>query len=652
MIEVSHLWPSLLVLALGLIAFTHVAPENVQARRIGALIVAVLMLRYLYWRVTETLPPLGFDGQSALALSFLVIELLSSFAGLMMLHVLSGYRSRSAEADANPVESHPGGPPLIDVLIPTYNESAEILRRTIIGAMAQDYPRFRVWVCDDLRRPWMRELAEELGANYLTRPDNKHGKAGNMNAALAKLYELPEPPDAIAVLDADFVATPHFLRRAAALLHDPTTAAVQTPQIFFNPDPIQLNLGGVDVIPDEQRFFFHVMMPAKDAHGTAFSCGTSCVIRVSALQAIGGFPTESVTEDLLLSIKFACIGMRTVYLNEELTAGLAPEGLGEYLTQRSRWCLGVMQIMRTRWSPLSRHPVPLIMRLHTIDTFLFWSVGTMMRIVCLVCPLLYWWFGVTVMQADVQSILEQLGPYWLACMLFVAWTSRGSNIPALAEAMSLLVVRDVLPAVAIGLFGRKDQKFKVTAKGMRRDREVVQWSLLSIFLTFAVLTIGGIAWRIWLGPESGTPPQVEMLNLFWSAFNLVVLALAGLVCIEPPRQRKEERFRCDEAATVILPDGALAVWLRDASLTGCALELPPEYFGEPGASLPVQIADVGRLQAVILRQEGHILHCAFGDDSAARDRLTRKLFSGRYLRVVTSMKASAFFATTFRRAFA
>jgi cellulose synthase (UDP-forming) len=169
-IEVTQLWLSLLVLALGLIAMGCLAPKNVTARRIGAVVVAVLMLRYLHWRMTETMPPLGLDGQSLLAIGFLAIEMLSSMAGLMTLHGLSDYRNRSAEADAHTVESHSGGPPLIDVLIPTYNESAEILRRTIICAVAQDYPRFRVWVCDDLRRPWMRELAEELGANYLTRP--------------------------------------------------------------------------------------------------------------------------------------------------------------------------------------------------------------------------------------------------------------------------------------------------------------------------------------------------------------------------------------------------------------------------------------------------------------------------------------------------
>ena len=70
----------------------------------------------------------------------------------------------------------------------------------------------------------------------------------------------------------------------------PASGLVQTPQHFFNRDPIQSNLLVGHVWPDEQRFFFDHVLASKDAWGAAFCCGTSSVIRVEALEACGGFP--------------------------------------------------------------------------------------------------------------------------------------------------------------------------------------------------------------------------------------------------------------------------------------------------------------------------------------------------------------------------
>src|SRR6266705_2850261 len=66
---------------------------------------------------------------------------------------------------------------------------------------------------------------------------------------------------------------------------------------------IQSNLLIGSVWPDEQRFFFDHVMPAKDAWGAAFCCGTSSIIRIRALEDIGGFPTDSVTEDFLVTLE-------------------------------------------------------------------------------------------------------------------------------------------------------------------------------------------------------------------------------------------------------------------------------------------------------------------------------------------------------------
>ena len=142
------------------------------------------------------------------------------------------------------------------MLIATFNEDASVLTRSIVGALAIDWPGTRVWVLDDGRRPWLAELCASKGADYLTRPDNRDAKAGNINHAVDFLRDRPDPPEFIAMFDADFVPQREFLWRTMPLFHDADVGLVQTPQHFFNHDPIQSNLLIGNVWPDEQRFFF------------------------------------------------------------------------------------------------------------------------------------------------------------------------------------------------------------------------------------------------------------------------------------------------------------------------------------------------------------------------------------------------------------
>jgi cellulose synthase (UDP-forming) len=628
--------PLLLALAASLLILPAVRPDQPLVRAAGAWLTAALLIRYMAWRFTDTLPPLDLAAPSLAAWGFFAVEASSAAAGLLLLHVLSKTGDRSAEADAHPIATFPGGPPLIDILIPTYNEDRDIVFRTIVGARAQAYPRFRVWVLDDGRRPWLARLAGELGAHYLTREDNRHGKAGNMNAGLRHLFGLAEPPDIIAVLDADFVAKPHFLARACALLHDPAVGAVQTPQHFFNPDPIQHNLASAHYVPDEQRFFFDIMMAAKDAHGTAFSCGTSSLVRAECLRLIGGFPIESVTEDLLLSIKLAGLGYRTAYLNEPLTAGLAPEGLREYLGQRGRWCLGVMQILRSHWGPFSLGPTPWRMRLHTLDTVLFWTAGSLMRLLCVLMPILYWWFEWPVMRADFDGIVANLGPYWVCSVAYLGWVSRGTNIPIIGDAIALLVCREAVRASAIGLFGRRDQTFKVTAKGATRDRVIVQWSLAGWFLAAAALTVGGIMVALLRGQNVDIPAETDAMTLLWSLYNVATLLIAALLCVERPRYRRQERFVVDEPGTIEAAGRQTPVRVIEMSLTGCKLAVSPPCALRIGENVQLAMPDAGAVKGRVRRNDPGFCYVAFQTDDEVAARLVRKLYSGAYFRPLSS----------------
>ncbi len=193
--------------------------------------------------------------------------------------------------------------------------------------------------------------------------------------------------------------------RALSLFREGDVGIVQTPQHFINPDPLQTNLSIAGVWPDEQRYFFDVVMASKDAWGAAFCCGTSSVIRFSELQQIGGFPTNSVTEDYLVTLKMKAAGFRTVYLNERLSLGLAPEGLKEYITQRSRWALGFVQIFRgrARTAAAAATACSIIDRVSLIETFLYWCGSYSFRLLGIIVPILYLLFNVNAVQADVAD---------------------------------------------------------------------------------------------------------------------------------------------------------------------------------------------------------------------------------------------------------
>ena len=293
-------WPAALAAGAGLAILPWLKRDTVAARVVVVAIVLALMWRYMLWRWLSTLPPFGFTLDTLTALLFITIETATVIGATISFFFLTRVRDRACEVEANLawLTSLPT-PPLIDVFICTYNEEEAILEQTIVGALAIDYPNYRLWALDDGRRPWLKALCKRLDCGYITRADGADAKAGNINNGLKHVAGLATPPDFVSILDADFVPTPNFLTRAMTLFHADDVGVVQTPQHFANPDPMQRNLSVARVWPDEQRYFFDVVMASKDAWNAAFCCGTSSIIRFAPLMAIGGFPTDSVTGGIL-----------------------------------------------------------------------------------------------------------------------------------------------------------------------------------------------------------------------------------------------------------------------------------------------------------------------------------------------------------------
>jgi cellulose synthase (UDP-forming) len=632
-------WPELIappLIAAGLLClFLPWANRENPWVRTGLIAISlILMWNYLLWRVIQTLPQFG-STDWVFGIIFVSVELLAGVGTTITWIFLSRTSSRSATVTAN-APWLAQKQPLVDVLICTYNEDRAILERTIVGAMGMNYPNFRVWVLDDGRRAWLGDLCAQKGCHYLTRPDNSHAKAGNINHAIRHLAQLPSPPDFVAVLDADFVPFFNFVSRALCLFKDPAVGIVQTPQHFFNPDPIQSNLAISEVFPDEQRFFFDIIMPSKDAWELAFCCGTSSIIRFAALFKIGGFPTDSVTEDFLLTVRLRERGYTTLYLNEKLSVGLAPEGINEYATQRTRWCLGLVQICRGPSGPFRLgNGLPFAFRISLIETFLYWSTSFLFRIFCQLAPALYFLFNIRMVQASLSDAIAHFAPMVLTQMAVTTWLGGGRMLPLISDVYQMLIAPEIITVVAFTLVRPKGHKFKVTAKGIHYAGLNVHWRLLFRFAGLASLTILGLA-KIFVFHHSDLIEDGGALNLFWAWYNLVVLTICCLICIEQPRRRVDERFSTKEKVLIKIGDHARVYDVRDISAGG--LRLAGAISDPVGSPATVIVGKIESPAVIARKGDNEFAVSLIGEE--ARDAMTRRVYSDRYGKPLDNIRPS------------
>src|SRR5262245_52706240 len=194
--------PTLVLLGLQIILLPYLDRDDPRVRKGIIIVHGVFFVRYLLWRLLDTVPRFEWTAAVVVMYLFCGFEVVLGIFTMRTQRVLLRPLRRSREADEH--ANHYGdAPPRVAVMIVTYNESIDIVRRTIIGVTKLDYPNFSVWVLDDGRREWLRELCASLRVGYLTRAENIGYKSGNLNNAL-EILKTEDPTDFIAVFDADF----------------------------------------------------------------------------------------------------------------------------------------------------------------------------------------------------------------------------------------------------------------------------------------------------------------------------------------------------------------------------------------------------------------------------------------------------------------
>ncbi len=559
-------------------------------------ILSVLTIRYVLWRSLSTIN-LTTPLNGVFSLGLLILELLMLSSAIIQLFLMLKVRDRRPEANALALDVVNGTYlPTVDIFIPTYNEPAFILQRTMIGCQAIDYPHKTVYLLDDTHRPEIQQLAAQLGCNYMTRPDNRHAKAGNLNYAFPRTTG-----EFLVVFDADFVPTRNFLTRTIGFFQDLQVALVQTPQTFYNPDPIARNLGLEDVLTPEEEVFYRQIQPIRDGAGSVICSGTSFIIRRSALESTGGFVTDSLSEDYFTGIRISAQGYRMVYLDEKLSAGLAAENIAAHALQRLRWARGTLQAFFIKSNPLTIPGLSPIQRLAHLEGLLHWFTS-ISRVGYLLMPLAYSFLGIIPLRATAAELMYFFLPYYLVQLTVFSWLNYRSRSAVLSDIYSLALCFPLALTVVQVMLNPFAKGFKVTPKGTASDRFSFNWSLaaplillfgataVSLWVNLGMCMIKG-AWQQTVDPAIAEQAKGIGLGWLWSLYNLLMLGIALLILLDVPRPSPYEWF--DLRRTVKLTIAEQTFWGVTTMLSEVGAEVALTQAGFPGlvpdAPLSVQL---------------------------------------------------------------
>jgi len=239
--------------------------------------------------------------------------------------------------------------PKVSIHIPAYREPPEMLKQTLDAVARLEYPNFEcVVVINNTPDPTLWQPIEEhcqlLGSRFkFVRADNLQGfKAGALRLAMS---HTAADAEVIGILDADYVVQPDWLKGLVPLFADPSVGLVQAPQDHRDDKRSVLH----HAMNAEYAGFFDIGMVQRNEVNAIIVHGTMCLIRRSALEAVGGWSSDTICEDTDLGLTLLEHGWHAHYTNRRYGHGLLPDTFESYKKQRDRWAYGGFQILKKHW---------------------------------------------------------------------------------------------------------------------------------------------------------------------------------------------------------------------------------------------------------------------------------------------------------------
>ena len=416
--------------------------------------------------------------------------------------------------------------PAVAVYITVCGEPKEIIEETVKAALAMDYPDFAVYILNDgyvaKRDNWKEAetIAEQYGITCITRTKPGGAKAGNINNALR---ETQQP--FVVVFDADHEPKAHFLTATMGYFIDEKVAYVQSPQYYKNNGLNQVAGGSWE----QQALFFGPLLKGKDGVNASFMCGTNMVIRRTALEQVGGMSEQSIAEDFLTSILIHDKKWKSIYVDEVLAEGLAPEDFLSYYKQQFRWARGSLEVLFS-YSPFRMKGLKISQKIQYLTSASFYLSGVVVFI-NLMLPLIYFYFGFEPLAIGTMTLALIFLPY----IFFVIYTLQlSSNFTYTFRALSFGLSSFPIHLKAIwNTLRRSQNSFVVTSKTrLAGNYKHLVWP----HLLFIVAVIAGVAVGVW---REGFSASI-LSNLAWAALYIAIFIPFIQAAFEKEKVIKDE----------------------------------------------------------------------------------------------------------------
>ena len=242
-------------------------------------------------------------------------------------------------------------------------------------------------------------------------------------------------------------------------------------------------------IPNDQDYFYRVIERARTSTNSVIYGGSNTIIAREALDKVGGFYTESITEDFATGMNIESAGFVSLGLSEPLASGLAASDFREHIQQRTRWGRGVIVTGR-KLKILRNHKLTMAQRFSYIGSVSYWY-SPVKNAIFVLSPLMFAVLGIPVINCRTVDLLS----FWLPMFIFSSLSLKSISSNLMSNKWSGIQEVSVMPFLFVPILketlGFSLTQFKVTDKsGKKRTSKFGVKDRMPYYVLLAMSLVG------------------------------------------------------------------------------------------------------------------------------------------------------------------